>query len=92
MYFLVTNNRQDVVQAWKIRKFATLAGAMMSATYGLVLYAMTMTENVSYVVALRQMSIVIGIVLGIIVLSEKVLLTRIVGSILILMGLIVVVL
>lgn len=92
LYFLATNNRQDVVQAWKIRKFATLAGAMMSATYGLVLYAMTMTENVSYVVALRQMSIVIGIVLGIIVLSEKVLLTRIVGSILILMGLIVVVL
>lgn len=64
---------------------------MMSTTYGLVLYAMTMTENVSYVVALRQVSIVIGMVFGVFFLSEKLMPTRVLGSGLILLGLILIV-
>lgn len=88
VYLLATNNRRDFVQAWQIRKPATVAGIMMSTTYGLVLYAMTMTENVSYVVALRQVSIVIGMVFGVFFLSEKLMTTRVLGSGLILSGLI----
>jgi uncharacterized membrane protein len=63
---------------------------MMSTTYGLVLLAMTMTENVSYIVALRQLSIVIGMVLGVVFLFERLLLTRVVGSVMILLGLVLV--
>lgn len=33
-------------------------------TYSLVLYAMTLTENVSFIVALRQTSIVFGLFMG----------------------------
>ena len=80
----------DIVEAWQIRRSATIAGIMMSTTYGLVLLAMTMTENVSYVVALRQLSIVIGMVLGVVFLSERLLLTRMVGSVMILLGLVLV--
>lgn len=50
---------------------------MMASTYGLVLFAMTMTDNVSLVVALRQISIVFGLFMGgIWFLSEKWYLTR----------------
>lgn len=53
---------------------------------------MTMTENVSYVVALRQLSIVFGMIFGIIWLSEKFLVTRLSGTMLILGGLVLTVL
>lgn len=90
IYLTLSKSWVDIVEAWQIRRSATIAGIMMSTTYGLVLLAMTMTENVSYVVALRQLSIVIGLVLGIVFLSERLLLTRIVGSVMILLGLVLV--
>lgn len=90
IYLTLSKSWVDIVEAWQIRRSATIAGIMMSTTYGLVLLAMTMTENVSYVVALRQLSIVIGLVLGIVFLSERLLLTRMVGSVMILLGLVLV--
>ncbi|MER2496948.1 EamA family transporter [Vibrio neptunius] len=92
VYLLVTRRLEDFKQAWMIKKPSALAGTMMATTYGLVLYAMTMTDNVSYVVALRQLSIVFGMVFGIIWLSEKFLLTRFTGTTLILVGLVLTVL
>lgn len=89
LYLLLSGKKEDFSQAWSIRRTATMAGVMMSTTYGLVLYAMTMTENVSYVVALRQLSIVFGLIFGILFLGEKWLLTRVVGTLLILSGLII---
>jgi uncharacterized membrane protein len=65
-----------------------MAGIMMATTYGLVLYAMTMTENVSYVVALRQLSIVFGMIFGVILLGERFALTRSLGTFLIFVGLV----
>ncbi|MFN3881663.1 MAG: drug/metabolite transporter [Nitrincola lacisaponensis] len=47
-----------------------LAGAMILTTYGLVLIAMAYTEDVSYLVALRQASIPIGALLGVFWLKE----------------------
>ncbi|MCG9595855.1 EamA family transporter [Vibrio sp. Isolate25] len=88
LYLLIARRGDDFKQAWAIKKPSALAGTMMSTTYGLVLYAMTMTENVSYVVALRQLSIVFGMVFGIIWLSEKFLMTRLIGTTLILVGLV----
>ncbi|WP_444921058.1 EamA family transporter [Microbulbifer sp. CnH-101-G] len=51
-------------------KLGVLTGLMMGATYGLVLLAMAMTENVSYVVALRQLSIPLGVGFAIWLLGE----------------------
>lgn len=47
-----------------------LAGIMVLSTYGLVLIAMAYTEDVSYLVALRQASIPLGALLGVFWLKE----------------------
>ncbi|MFQ0976446.1 EamA family transporter [Vibrio campbellii] len=76
VWCLVTGKPDEIQTAWQIRKTASMAGVMMASTYGLVLFAMTMTDNVSLVVALRQISIVFGLFMGIWFLSEKWYLTR----------------
>ncbi|CAE6953633.1 multidrug transporter [Vibrio sp. B1FLJ16] len=88
MWCLCTGNLHEINAAWQIRKSAGMAGVMMATTYGMVLFAMTMTENVSLVVALRQISIVFGLLMGIWLLSEKWYFTRVGGVVLILSGLI----
>lgn len=47
-----------------------IAGVMVLGTYGLVLIAMAYTDDVSYIVALRQASIPIGALLGVFWLKE----------------------
>jgi len=89
LWLLLTNQGVEFKNAWLLRKKATAAGMMMAATYGLVLFAMTMTENVSLVVALRQVSIIFGVVMGIYFLNEKWHITRGVGVTLILSGLVI---
>ncbi|UGA53517.1 EamA family transporter [Vibrio sp. VB16] len=89
LWLLLSNNKQEFLIAWSIRKRSAVAGIMMSSTYGLVLFAMTMTDNVSYVVALRQISIVFGLGMGIYFLKEKWYLTRGVGVACITSGLII---
>ena len=59
----------------------------MATTYGLVLSAMTMTDNVSLVVALRQISIVFGLLMGVWFLKERWFATRLLSVITILLGL-----
>ncbi|MDK9778755.1 MULTISPECIES: EamA family transporter [unclassified Vibrio] len=76
VWCLVTGKPDEIKTAWQIRKTASMSGVMMASTYGLVLFAMTMTDNVSLVVALRQISIVFGLFMGIWFLSEKWYLTR----------------
>ncbi|CDT73810.1 putative Phosphonate utilization associated transmembrane protein [Vibrio coralliirubri] len=89
LWLLVSNQRIEFYNAWLLRRRATLAGIMMASTYGLVLFAMTMTENVSLVVALRQVSIIFGVVMGIYFLKEKWHSTRGVGVTLIIAGLVI---
>ncbi|WP_052880024.1 multidrug transporter [Vibrio coralliirubri] len=89
LWLLVSNQRIEFHNAWLLRKRATLAGIMMASTYGLVLFAMTMTENVSLVVALRQVSIIFGVVMGIYFLKEKWHATRGLGVTLIIAGLVI---
>ncbi|WP_199466044.1 EamA family transporter [Vibrio sp. bablab_jr001] len=88
LWCVVTGNRQELQRAWKIRKAASTAGVMMASTYGLVLFAMTMTDNVSLVVALRQISIVMGLLMGVWFLAEKWHYTRGAGVVLILSGIV----
>ncbi|MEZ9310230.1 multidrug transporter [Vibrio sp. 10N.286.49.F3] len=89
LWLLVSNQRIEFHNAWLLRKRATLAGIMMASTYGLVLFAMTITENVSLVVALRQVSIIFGVVMGLYFLKEKWYATRGVGVSLIIAGLVI---
>ncbi|WP_444883784.1 EamA family transporter [Microbulbifer sp. PSTR4-B] len=62
--------RGQLLENLRDLKVGILTGLMMGATYGLVLLAMTMTENVSYVVALRQLSIPLGVGFAIWLLGE----------------------
>lgn len=87
--FLLTRQPQYFKQAWQIKKSAFLTGSIMAFTYGLVLYAMLLTDNISLLVALRQVSIVFGLLLAVVLLKEKIYMTRIVGCGLIISGLII---
>ncbi|OLQ78171.1 hypothetical protein BIT28_23640 [Photobacterium proteolyticum] len=80
--------RRQLRQGWQDRRVALLTGSMMGGTYGLVLLAMTLTENVSYVVALRQLSIPVGVGLGIWLLREPAHRPRLVGAGLVCLGLV----
>lgn len=74
----------------KNRKTALVMGIGMYAGYGLVLIAMVFAANVGYVIAFRQMSIPMGILLSGIILKEKITAMRLAGSLVILAGLIMV--
>ena len=80
--------RRDALRIWREQRRTALAtGVAITATYSLVLLAMTSARDVSYVVAFRQASIPIGVALGAILLKEKLYLPRVVGVTTILAGL-----
>ena len=62
-----------------------LAGVLMKGGYMLVLVAMSLAQ-VSYILALRQVSVVLGAALGVVLLKERYGGVRIVGSIIIFLG------
>jgi len=64
-----------------------LAGLFIVGTYLVVLIGMAMVEEVSYVVALRQLSIPIGVAIGVFWLKEKISLPRLQGVGIMLLGL-----
>lgn len=64
-----------------------LVGVFSSVAYALVLFAMPLVTNVSYLQAFRQMSLPLGVFAGIFILKEPCSATRIVGIILIVSGL-----
>lgn len=67
-----------------------LAGSFIIGTYLLILVSMTMVSEVSYVVALRQVSIPLGVVIGVLWLQERVSLPRLQGLAVMLAGLLLV--
>jgi drug/metabolite transporter (DMT)-like permease len=67
-----------------------LTGVLIFGAYGLVLAAMSLAENVSYVVAFRQLSIPLGATLGFVVNRENPAPTRVAGIGLIVAGLVLV--
>lgn len=67
---------------------AATTGIAMSLTYALVLASMAFVENVSYVVAFRQLSIPIAVILGVYLLKEHASLAKFVGTITIFSGVI----
>lgn len=77
--------REASLADWKI---ASLMGFIITATYGLVLLAMAYVSNVSYVMAFRQLSIPIGAALGILFRKEAASPPKLVGTLLIVLGLV----
>lgn len=67
-------------------------GLMMTCTYGLVLIALALTYEVSYVVALRQLSIPVGVLMGVLWLKEPASRAKAIGTLVMLAGLVLVVL
>ena len=65
-------------------------GVVMMATYGLVLASMAYVTNVSYVAAFRQLSIPIGAVLGLTIQKEPRYLPKLVGIVIVSIGLVLV--
>jgi len=63
----------------------TVSGVLMKGGYMLVLYAMSLAQ-VSYILALRQISVVLGALMGVIFLGEKYGRVRIIGSLIIFLG------
>ena len=63
----------------------TVSGILMKGGYMMVLYAMSLAQ-VSYILALRQISVVLGALMGVVFLGEKYGKVRIIGSIIIFIG------
>jgi uncharacterized membrane protein len=63
----------------------TLAGILMKGGYLMVLYAMSLAQ-VSYILSLRQISVVFGAFLGLVFLDEKYGKVRLTGSIIVFIG------
>jgi hypothetical protein len=66
---------------------AIITGAGIYVTYGLVLLALAHARDVSYVVAFRQVSILVGAALGISILKESVYFLKVSGLVLLVAGL-----
>lgn len=71
---------------------SVFTGVMMLLTYALVVWAMAFASDVSYVVAFRQVSIPIGVALGILLLDERLHAPKLLGGGIVLAGLLLVVL
>lgn len=80
MVMMLPTERRRLPMLWRgERGSMLLTGVMVMATYGLVLIAMTLTEEVSLVVAMRQLSIPLGVVLGVVWLRERAAMVKWVG-------------
>ena len=76
-------HRSEPLAAWRVRKrHAAVTGLGSMGGYLIILFAMQLT-NVSYVVALREVSVVIGAVIGWRVFREPVTAQKIAGVLLV---------
>jgi len=71
-------------------KLPVLAACLNFGSYWLVLWAYQLTQFASYVVAFRQFSIIIGVILAFTIYKEKGLLVRLTGTLLLTAGLVII--
>lgn len=84
----MSSERNDLLQKTIKTINPYLVGIFTSGAYLLVLIAMGMVSNVSYLQAFRQLSLPLGVAMGIIFLHEKFTIPKIIGVCLIISGLI----
>ena len=88
LVMLLPAERRRLPALWRgERGSMVLTGVMVMATYGLVLVAMTLTAEVSLVVAMRQLSIPLGVMLGVLWLRERAAIAKWIGIVIMLAGL-----
>lgn len=86
--YVLTKERAKLKEEWHINKGAILAtGFLVVFTYMMVLFAFRMSK-VSYVVAVREVSIILSALYGIIWLGEKHAKQKLTGSVFIFLGVI----
>jgi drug/metabolite transporter (DMT)-like permease len=86
LFIFWKKSRLSIKQEWiRSGKKATLAGFLMRFGYILVLVAMNRTQ-VSYILALRQISVVLGAIAGVLLLNESYGMVRILSSVIIFLG------
>ena len=70
-YVMMTRHRQEIRQAWRhLKVYVVVIGPGSLATYLVILFAMQVAQ-VSYVVAVRESSVVIGTLMGRFLLQER---------------------
>jgi drug/metabolite transporter (DMT)-like permease len=88
---LVKKEREQFVQIMKYYKMnAFMMGFGLYFAYTLVMTAMAYVQNISYVSAFREVSILIGALMGITLLKEPVYKTKIIGVLTVFIGLVLV--
>ena len=84
-------NFSGLLEVWKReKKNAAFMGLGIYTAYSLVLAAMIFTQNAGYVVAFRQLSIPIGVILSYFFMREPLFNTKIAGTVLVFAGLVMV--
>ncbi len=86
IWIVFSEKRRSIRREWNVNKwYAAATGALMLLSYSLIVFVMRF-ENVSYIITMRQVSIVFGVILGNILLKERYGLVRFVASCIILCG------
>jgi len=82
-----TEDKVEDSASWR----TPILGAMFNfGAYWLVLWAYQLTQRASYIVAFRQFSVIIGVVIAFVVFKEKGLVVRLTGTLFITAGLVVI--
>ena len=84
-YILATRRGRAIRREWRANRGNVLLGGLFGMSYVLTLLAMA-TSAVSYVISARQVSVVVGTVLGVWLLKERYGAIRITSSLLICVG------
>ncbi len=89
LLFSLKPERENLRRFIKERNFnPVFAGLFATCAYSLVLIAMNYVSNVSYVQVFRQIGLLVGVAGGIIILKERCSAPKIIGSLLIVSGLV----
>ncbi|PIN68578.1 hypothetical protein COV93_08950 [Candidatus Woesearchaeota archaeon CG11_big_fil_rev_8_21_14_0_20_43_8] len=89
-FVMIKSDRASLVSEWAGNKRNIISVAILNIlTYTVVLFAFQMSK-VSYAVAVRQFSIVVGVFMGIRLLKEKHFMNRLVASLVIFIGIVLV--
>lgn len=81
--------REELIRVLKMGKQrAIIAGICIYLTYSLVLISMSMARNVSYIVGFRQLSIPLGVLMGITFLKEPLTRPKVCGVAILVLGLV----
>ena len=85
---LIPSERRQLVWIWRHPGNAFWAGVLQAGAYLLVVMAMGMVTNLSFLQAFRQMSLPLGVLAGVFILKEKCPLPKTLGIILIVSALV----